>query len=121
MEGKVPFFEPGLQELIVQNIKKGRLQFISDGKKAVDFGEVIFNCVNTPPLEDGSADLRYVLAVAKTIGENIKEYKIIVNKSTVPPGTARKTVEIIRQHCNNIERPNLPSLRLLPCLPPLPP
>lgn len=97
-EGKFPFFEPGLPELVAQNKKRGRLLFTADAAEATDFGEVIFNCVNTPCSEDGSADLRYVFAVAKTIGENIKEYKVIVNKSTVPPGTTRKTAQIIAEN-----------------------
>src|SRR3989344_3977326 len=98
-EGKAPFFEPGLPELVAQNRKKNRLHFTTNAAEAVAFGEVIFNCVNTPCNEDGSANLNYVFAVAKTIGENIKEYKVIVNKSTVPPGTTRKTAEIIKENC----------------------
>ena len=94
-EGKVPFFEPGLTELVAQNKKKGRLNFTIDASEAVSFGEVIFNCVDTPSNKDGSADLKNIFAVAETIGKHIKEYKIIVNKSTVPPGTTRRTAEHI--------------------------
>src|SRR3989344_620987 len=96
--GKVPFHEPGLQELMDQNVKKGKLSFGTSAEEGVKFGEVIFNCVGTPSMADGSANLEYVYAVAKTVGEHINGYKIIVNKSTVPPGTARKTAEIISTH-----------------------
>ncbi len=96
--GKVPFYEPGLLELVHQNIKKGKICFTSDASEAVHFGEVIFNCVNTPSDSDGSANLQYVFSVAKTIGEHINGCKIIVNKSTVPPGTARKVTEIIAEN-----------------------
>ncbi|MDO8511629.1 MAG: UDP-glucose/GDP-mannose dehydrogenase family protein [Nanoarchaeota archaeon] len=96
--GKVPFHEPGLQELMNQNVKKGKLSFGTSAEEGVKFGEVIFNCVGTPSMADGSANLEYVYAVAKTVGEHIDGYKIIVNKSTVPPGTARKTAEIISTH-----------------------
>ena len=98
-QGKVPFYEPGLPELVAQNRKRGRLLFTTNAAEAINFGEIIFNCVNTPSNEDGSANLEYVFAVAKTIGENIKDYKVIVNKSTVPPGTTRKTAEIIAENC----------------------
>src|SRR3989344_2369563 len=97
-EGKVPFYEPGLQDLITQNVKKGKLRFSTSAEEGVKFGEVIFNCVGTLSMADGSANLEYVYAVAKTVGEHIDSYKIIVNKSTVPPGTARKTAEIISTH-----------------------
>ncbi|MEK6904944.1 MAG: UDP-glucose/GDP-mannose dehydrogenase family protein [Nanoarchaeota archaeon] len=96
--GKVPFYEPGLLELVHQNLKKGKLRFTTDASEAVHFGEVIFNCVNTPSNSDGSANLQYVFSVAKTIGEHINGCKIIVNKSTVPPGTARKVTEIIAEN-----------------------
>ena len=96
--GKIPFYEPGLAELVHQNMKKGSLTFSTNAAEAVSFGEVIFNCVNTPSNSDCSANLQYVFSVAKTIGENINEYKVIVNKSTVPPGTTRKTAEIIAEH-----------------------
>lgn len=94
-EGEIPFFEPGLKELVLKNKEKGKIGFTSNAQEAVEFGEVIFNCVGTPSREDGSADLQYVLAVAKSIGKYAKGYKILINKSTVPPGTARKCVEII--------------------------
>ncbi len=98
-EGKIPFFEPGLPELVAHNRKRGRLQFTTNAVEAINFGEIIFNCVNTPSREDGSADLQSVFFVAKIIGEHLTEYKVIVNKSTVPPGTTRKTAEIIAENC----------------------
>ncbi len=97
-EGKVPFYEPGLQDLVSQNVRKGKLSFGTSSEEGVKFGEVIFNCVGTPSMDDGSANLEYVFSVAKTIGEHINNYKIIVNKSTVPPGTARRTAEIISEY-----------------------
>jgi len=97
-EGKMPFFEPGLSELVAQNKKRGRLNFTSNASEAVNFGEVIFNCVNTPSNKDGSADLEQIFAVAETIGKHICGYKVIVNKSTVPPGTTRRTAEYIAKY-----------------------
>lgn len=88
--GECPLFEPGLPKLLAQNIEQGRLQFTTDAKMAVEHGDIIFIGVGTPPEEDGSADLQYVLQVAKTIGEHINDYKVVVNKSTVPVGTADK-------------------------------
>ncbi len=96
--GKIPFYEPGLPELVHQNSKKGKLRFTTNAAEAVHFGEVIFNCVNTPSDGDGSANLQYVFSVAKTIAEHMNSYKIIVNKSTVPPGTARQMAAIISEH-----------------------
>ncbi len=88
--GGVPIYEPGLTELIQENRQAGRLTFTTDIKHAVDHGLFQFIAVGTPPDEDGSADLQYVLAVAKSIGENMEDYKIIIDKSTVPVGTADK-------------------------------
>ncbi|CBL44635.1 UDP-glucose 6-dehydrogenase [gamma proteobacterium HdN1] len=88
--GEIPIFEPGLDSLIARNAKSGHIQFTTDAKAAVQHGECIFIAVGTPPDEDGSADLQYVLAVARTIGENITGYKVVVDKSTVPVGTADK-------------------------------
>src|SRR3989344_3874922 len=99
--GKVPFFEPGLSELMAQNVKKGKLRFSTSAEEGVKFGEVIFNCVGTPSNDDGSANMEYVFSVARTIGKYINGYKVIVNKSTVPPGTARKTAEIISENSRN--------------------
>jgi len=105
--GIVPIFEPGLEEMIQDNQAAGRLFFTCDVKEAVDFGLFQFVAVGTPPDEDGSADLQYVLAVAKSIAEHMREYKIIVDKSTVPVGTAdkvRNTVaDILSQRQQNLE------------------
>ncbi|MGE0622587.1 MAG: UDP-glucose/GDP-mannose dehydrogenase family protein [Pseudomonadales bacterium] len=86
--GEVPIFEPGLEEMVRRNVAAERLRFTTDASAGVDHGEVIFIAVGTPPDEDGSADLKYVLAVARTIGEHMQEHKVIVDKSTVPVGTA---------------------------------
>lgn len=87
-EGHIPIHEPGLDEIVAANIKEGRLRFTSDLREGVDFGLYQFIAVGTPPDEDGSADLRYVLSVAETIGRCMTEYRIVINKSTVPVGTA---------------------------------
>ena len=88
--GGVPIHEPGLDELIASNMAKGRLKFTTDAKAGVDHGLFQFIAVGTPPDEDGSADLRYVLAVAETIGKHMDGYKVVITKSTVPVGTADK-------------------------------
>ena len=87
-DGEVPIYEPGLDAYIARNMESGRLEFTTDVRKAVDHGLFQFISVGTPPDEDGSADLKHVLAVAKAIGENMDEYRIVVDKSTVPVGTA---------------------------------
>lgn len=89
-KGEMPIYEPGLEPMIKKNTKAGRISYTSDPKVAVSHGEVLFIAVGTPPDEDGSADLQYVLAVAKSIGEQMKSYKVVVDKSTVPVGTADK-------------------------------
>jgi UDPglucose 6-dehydrogenase len=89
-QGVIPIFEPGLEELILKNQSSGRLSFTTNFEFAVDYAELQFIAVGTPSDEDGSADLTYVLAVAETISQYIKEPKIIINKSTVPVGTADK-------------------------------
>lgn len=89
-DGKIPIFEPGLERLVASSVDQGRLAFSSDLAQAVEHSEVIFIAVGTPPDEDGSADLSHVLAVAKAIGQNLAEYRVIVTKSTVPVGTAEK-------------------------------
>ena len=86
--GDVPIFEPGLKELVVRNAEAGRLVFSTDARAGVQFAELIFIAVGTPPNGDGSADLSHVLDVARTIGEHIDGHKIVVGKSTVPVGTA---------------------------------
>ncbi len=87
-EGDVPIYEPGLKELLARNRMDGRIRFTTDVQDAIDHGDVLFIAVGTPPTEDGSADLSHVLAVASMIGRNMKDFKLIVNKSTVPVGTA---------------------------------
>ena len=87
-KGQIPIFEPGLTPLVVQNNQEGRLQFTTDAESAVAHADIIFIAVGTPPDEDGSADLQYVLAVADTIGRHLTHYAVVVNKSTVPVGTA---------------------------------
>ena len=86
--GEIPIFEPGLEPLVQRNHASGRLAFTTDAAKAVAHGDVIFIAVGTPPDEDGSADLKYVLAVARSIGEHLERYAVVVDKSTVPVGTA---------------------------------
>lgn len=88
--GDIPIYEPGLDAYIERNVEAGRLEFTTDAKKAVDHGLFQFISVGTPPDEDGSADLKHVLAVARSIGEHMDDYRIIVDKSTVPVGTADK-------------------------------
>jgi len=98
--GEVPIFEPGLAKLLESNIAKGRINFSTDLQDGLDNGDVIFLALPTPPDEDGSADLKYVLGVAGQIGERLTEYKVIVNKSTVPVGTADKVRAIISAKTN---------------------
>ena len=86
--GKIPIHEPGLDEIVLENIKEGRLKFTSDIREGVEFGLYQIIAVGTPPDEDGSADLRHVLSVAESIGTLMQEYRIVINKSTVPVGTA---------------------------------
>ncbi len=95
--GKIPFYEPGLNELVAKNREKGRLSFTTDVKEGVQFGEAIFNCVGTPSKEDGAADLSYVFSVAESVAKFAEGYKLLINKSTVPPGTAKKCSEIIQR------------------------
>ncbi|MFB1488693.1 MULTISPECIES: UDP-glucose/GDP-mannose dehydrogenase family protein [unclassified Thiocapsa] len=94
--GGVPIYEPGLDELIKQNREAGRLTFSTDAEAGVRHGLFQFVAVGTPPDEDGSADLQYVLAVARSIGEHMDSYRILVNKSTVPVGTADKVAAAVR-------------------------
>jgi UDPglucose 6-dehydrogenase len=96
-QGIIPIYEPGLEEMIKVNMEAGRLHFTNDAKEAVDFGLFQFIAVGTPPDEDGSADLRYVLAVAKCIAEHMADYTIIVDKSTVPVGTADKVKQTVNE------------------------
>ena len=96
--GVIPIYEPGLDLLVKRNQSNGRLTFTTDMQAAVQKSDVIFIAVGTPPGEDGSADLSYVLAVAKSIGEHMNAHKIVVNKSTVPVGTADKVADAVRKH-----------------------
>jgi len=93
--GEVPIYEPGLDDLMHKNIAGGRLHFTTNLVEIIDDVEVIFSAVGTPPDEDGSADLKYVLDVARTIGQNINKYVLVVTKSTVPVGTAQKVKQVI--------------------------
>ena len=96
-QGIVPIYEPGLEEMVARNAKAGRLRFTTDLRECLDDVEVVFSAVGTPPDEDGSADLHYVLEVARTVGQNIKKHVVFVTKSTVPVGTARKVKAAIRE------------------------
>ncbi len=99
-KGEIPIYEPGLDELVVKNVKAGRLKFTTDLASVLNEQEIVFSAVGTPPDEDGSADLKYVLQVAKTIGENLNRYVVVVTKSTVPVGTARKVRHTIQAELN---------------------
>jgi UDPglucose 6-dehydrogenase len=94
-EGNIPIFEPGLTPLVKSNYEAGRVDFSVDAARGIEHGEVIFIAVGTPPDEDGSADLKYVLAVAKTIATHMQSHKVVINKSTVPVGTADKVKSMI--------------------------
>ncbi len=96
--GEIPIYEPGLQEMVIRNAKEDRLFFTTDIKYGVEKAQIIFIAVGTPPEENGSADLKYVLAVARDIGKHINGYKVVVNKSTVPVGTAEKVTDEIKKH-----------------------
>jgi UDPglucose 6-dehydrogenase len=95
-EGIIPIFEPGLGEVVQQNIKRGRLHFTTDLKEGVDQSLIIFLAVGTPSSADGSADISAVIAVAGQIAELMTDYRIVATKSTVPVGTCRQVVELIR-------------------------
>ena len=96
-KGEIPIYEPGLDELVLKNMKAGRLKFTSSLPEVLNEQEIVFSAVGTPPDEDGSADLKYVLQVAKTIGQNLNKYLVVVTKSTVPVGTARKVRATIQE------------------------
>ncbi len=96
LRGELPIFEPGLQEIVLRNVADGRLHFSTDVKEGVRFGTLQFIAVGTPPDEDGAADMHHVLAAARSIGEHMTDYKLVIDKSTVPVGTAdlvRQTIE----------------------------
>jgi UDPglucose 6-dehydrogenase len=94
-QGEIPIYEPGLDEMVRKNVAAGRLKFTTDLASVLNDQEIVFSAVGTPPDEDGSADLKYVLQVARTIGQNITKYIVVVTKSTVPVGTARKVRDAI--------------------------
>ncbi len=95
--GKIPIYEPGLDEMVRRNASEGRLTFTTSLAEVIDDVELVFSAVGTPPDEDGSADLKYVLGVAKEFGQNIKRYTVLVTKSTVPVGTAQKLKAAIEE------------------------
>src|SRR5574344_1484033 len=95
--GNIPIYEPGLDDMVKRNVEAGRLHFTTDLRDCLDKVEIVFSAVGTPPDEDGSADLKYVLAVARTFGQNIKKYTLLVTKSTVPVGTAKKVKAAIQE------------------------
>lgn len=96
-EGIMPIYEPGLEDLVTRNVKAGRLHFTTDLTTCLNEVEIVFSAVGTPPDEDGSADLRYVLDVARTVGRYIQRHVVLVTKSTVPVGTARKVRATIQE------------------------
>lgn len=96
-QGIIPIYEPGLEELVCKNVNAGRLHFTTDLREILDEVEVVFSAVGTPPDEDGSADLKYVLEVARTVGQNMNKYLVIVTKSTVPVGTSLKVKNAIQE------------------------
>ncbi|MBU0648231.1 UDP-glucose/GDP-mannose dehydrogenase family protein, partial [Patescibacteria group bacterium] len=96
--GIIPIFEPGLDDLVHRNVDKGRLKFTTNLKQTVQENDICFISVGTPPCEDGSCDLRHVLIAAKSIAKAMNGYKLIVDKSTVPVGTAQKVQETIQKH-----------------------
>ena len=96
-QGDIPIYEPGLDELVLKNVKAGRLKFTSSLPDVLNDQDIVFSAVGTPPDEDGSADLKYVLEVARTIGQNLNKYIVVVTKSTVPVGTARKVRAAIQE------------------------
>ncbi|QHE85942.1 UDP-glucose dehydrogenase family protein [Hydrogenophaga sp. BPS33] len=106
-EGGIPIYEPGLQDMVRRNVAAGRLHFTTDIDRAVQHGTIQFIAVGTPPDEDGSADMRYVLAAARNIGQRMTDYKVVVDKSTVPVGTADRVREAIAEelHKRGVQTP----------------
>ncbi len=97
LQGEIPIYEPGLNEMVLRNHAEGRLNFTTDVTTCLDNVEIVFSAVGTPPDEDGSADLKYVLEVARTVGRNMTKYLVLVTKSTVPVGTAQKVKAAIQE------------------------
>ena len=95
--GQIPIYEPGLEDIFKYNVEKGRLSFTTDLKESLTDSEAVFIAVGTPPGEDGSADLKYVLSVAREIGRFMDHYMVVVTKSTVPVGTSMKVKAAIQQ------------------------
>lgn len=100
LEGNIPIYEPELDEMVFRNNKEGRLRFTTDITTCLDKVDIVFSAVGTPPDEDGSADLKYVLEVARTVGRNMNKYLVLVTKSTVPVGTAEKVKAAICEELN---------------------
>ncbi|MFD1756721.1 nucleotide sugar dehydrogenase, partial [Rufibacter sediminis] len=96
-QGVLPIYEPGLEEMVLRNVEKGRLHFSTDLASAIKGCDAAFIAVGTPPGEDGSADLKYVLGVAREIGQHMDEYLVVVTKSTVPVGTAKKVKQAVTE------------------------
>ena len=97
LNGQIPIYEPGLEEMVLRNHKEGRLHFTTDIRTCLDEVDVVFSAVGTPPDEDGSADLTYVLEVAREVGRYMNKYLVLVTKSTVPVGTARKVKAVLQE------------------------
>ena len=106
--GHIPIFEPDLDTLVHRNVREGRLHFTTDAKRGVEHGQIVFIAVGTPPDEDGSADLKYVLAVGRTIAEHMAEEKIVVVKSTVPVGTGDAVRQAMDEVLSSSSRQDLP-------------
>ena len=102
--GGIPIYEPGLDDLVERNVKYNRINFTTDIKETVENNDVIFIAVGTPPAEDGSADLRHVLSVARDIGKYINDYKVVVDKSTVPVGTGQRVKKVIKEEINKRDK-----------------
>lgn len=100
-QGKIPIYEPNLDALVLRNVKAGRLHFTTNLASVLDDVELVFSAVGTPPDEDGKADLRYVLEVAKTVGQYMNKYLVVVTKSTVPVGTSEKVKSTIQAELDN--------------------
>ena len=103
LSGEIPIYEPGLDEIVERNIRDGRLHFTTDLTECLSDVEIVFSAVGTPPDEDGSADLSYVLEVARTVGRNMDRYVLLVTKSTVPVGTSLKVKAVIEEEKARLE------------------
>ena len=103
-QGEIPIYEPNLDSMVLRNMKAGRLHFTTDLESVLDDVEVVFSAVGTPPDEDGSADLRYVLEVARTVGRHMSKYLVVVTKSTVPVGTAQRVKAVIQAELDKRDR-----------------